>query len=257
MKKFDNIDGVVTDIILSIGASPESRIYPQMTRLLLRGLDDLAYNLVPTTASKKFQVEENGTVAFPSDMFKVNSIGLCLSNGAVAVLGKLIDSPIAQDKPEECTCDGCSGVQNTNSSNSGQISTNCANCVFNNYIEGDAYHGELYAFVEEGYAYGRYFINDDDARIEFDSRIKAGQTVIVKYQVAVDKFSHKFIAADDYELVRTVTLWRYYQSTNRGLSNDFRNMHRMEISKKKQRLSNYTYLDWIDAITGAYNNSVR
>ena len=255
MKKFDNIDGVVTDIIMSIGASPEGRVYEQMTRILLRSLDDLSYNLVPTTASKKFQVEENGTVAFPSDMFKVNSVGLCLPNGAVAVLGKLVESPIAQEKPETCTCDGCSGVQTINAT--GQVANVCSDCLFLNYIEGDAYHGEMYAFVEEGYTYGRYFINEDESRIEFDSRITAGQTVIVKYQVSVDKFSHKFIAADDYELVRTATLWRYYQASNRMKSNDFRQMHRMEIGKKKQRVSNYTYLDWIDALTGAYNNSVR
>ena len=115
----------------------------------------------------------------------------------------------------------------------------------------------MYAFTEEGYPYGRYFDNEYEGQLEFTSAIQPGDQVVVQYQTAVDKYTHKLVAADDFGLLETWVLWKHFRVSNRNLANDFRNLHRMEISKYKKRQGLHTYTDYIDALTSSYNNAVR
>ena len=257
MKKFETVDSVVTDIVASIGLSPSDRGYVGMTRVLLRTLDELSYNITPTVKSTVVEVKDNLTIDYPSDAYSILSAGVCLSDGSVAILGRLNHSQVSPDKPSTCSCTACGGEATNNTDPAANASDVCPDCIFFNYVEGNVYTGELYGFVEEGYPYGRYYDNKEEQRLEFNSAIRAGNNIAIKYHLAVDKHSHKLIPVDAYPLVRTKTLATYYQASNPRKAQMFERLYGRELRLLKKRTMRYRYKDYIDALTSEYTNAAR
>ncbi len=253
MKKFETIDSAVTDILSSIGDG-EGRGYVQMSRIVLRTLDDLHYNIKPTVKSEIFEVLDNNTILYPSDSYKVVNAGRVLDNGCVMMLGKIYESQAKHPKTT-CTCDACTGVSTiTESTPDANV---CSDCAFFNYYDRGVYRGELYGLIHDGFPYGRFYDNEEENRIEFTEKIRPGHRIILKYMTAVDKYTHDLVPVDMYSLIRHKALEQFYQASNPRKADMFRGYYRRDLRLLKQRENYHRLEDFIDAITSGYNNAVH
>lgn len=253
MRKFDTIDSITTDILSSIGDG-EYRGYTQMSRILLRTLDELHYNIKPTVKSGRFTVGQNNTILYPSDSYKVIRAARILSNGCAVMLGQIHESQVKHEV-KTCTCNACTGVSTvTTNDPNGDV---CPECVFLNYYEDGKYGGERYGVIHDGFPYGRYYDNQEENRIEFNEKIRPGHEVLLKYVLSVDKYTHDLVPVDMYPLIRCKCLETFFQSSNPRKADMFRGYYRRELRLLSQRENPYSLEDFIDAITSGYKNAVH
>lgn len=253
MKKFDTIDNIVTDILSSIGDG-EYRGFTQMSRIVLRTLDGLHYNIKPTVKSEIFEVAENNAILYPSDSYRVVSAGRVLDNGCVVMLGKIFEPQVKQEV-KTCTCDACTGISTvTTETPNADV---CSECVFFNYYDNGVYRGELYGLIHDGFPYGRFHDNEEENRIEFTEKIRPGHRIVLKYITAVDKYTHDLVPVDMYELIRTKALETFYQSSAPGKSRMFTGYYRRELREFNRRENSHRLEDYIDALTSGYKNAVH
>ena len=249
---WDSFDTVVRDICAYLKDPDATKLYAQVSRFLLRVLDQLNYRMIGNIKSVMLTVGDNMTTPLPSDFNTLSKIGVCCG-GRLIVLHKDDNLCIPEEEVFSCcTCEEPTSIHDKNHQG-------CPSCTFHNIIPPTNYanFGDFTIFdnlFRYPYWYGThakdwrgtYRIDDHNGQIVFGSGAKVcpGAMVVMEYNSALLDSQYGFIPKRFFPVIlhKTATFLTKggeQQLEQHNYRRELNNMRRMEVNESLEDLVYY------------------
>ena len=231
------LDRFVRDTLSSMG-DEDGQLYVRFLRVTLSVLDEMGLFVMPNFKDIKLAVEGNYSIPMPGDTIDVLTVGKPLENGYLQYLEKK-----QQLRKGETPCDEVEVITYQNPANTDDFG-------WWNY--------EQYGRKDNRF-YGKFRFDSEYARVLIESEgrsIEVGDKLLIVYKSSDNNY--KTIPKDLVPVVRYRALQMFYETTDVGKASYMsRELKRMIAMFKRNRKDNYSYEDYVNAVTSQFSSAPR
>jgi hypothetical protein len=248
--RYDTFDTVVRDICAYLNDPDATKKYAQVSRFLLRAMEDLKFQVVGNIKSVLLTIGNNLTAPLPEDYNVVSKIGVCCKSGQLRILHS--NDKLCIPEEEVWTCCDCECPTSINDKNH----KGCPSCTFHNMIDPTQLYSGIGTMATSDFLWfnglfnypywygshsqsfsGTYRIDDYNNQIVFGTGtdICPGATVVMEYNSALKDSQYGFIEKKYFQVLlhKTATFLTKggeQQLEQRNFRREKNNIRRMEQS---------------------------